>query len=61
MRRLIPKFIRKALVRARIFLTEFDLEQAEIQRCRIHSDIGSLRQKRDRLRRDVSRIDAGLA
>ena len=59
--RLIPKPIRKALVRARIFLAEFDLELAEKQRCRIHSDISTLRQKRDRLRRDVSRIDAGLA
>jgi len=59
--RLIPKFIRRAMVRARLHLTSFDLELAEQRRCRIHSDIADLRQKKDRLRREISRIEAGLA
>lgn len=58
--RRVKTAIRRAVVRLRLSLTEFDLTLAERQRCRIHSDIAHLIQKHDRLRREVSRIDAGL-
>lgn len=61
MRRLIPRAIRRAVVRMRLSAIEFDLALAERQRRRIHADIADLIVKHDRLRREEARIAAGLA
>ena len=61
MRRLIPRFIRRFLVRNRLRQVEIDLAMLEETRARVHSDIADGRRLQWELRREISRIEAGLA